>query len=185
MQRRAIAGAVLLMLLAAHTAGAQTRLGFRSLGAHLGLVDPEAMPSAMGFGVVADFGNLAPNVVLDLNLDYWSKSEQATWLGYGYEASLQDLELGGTARYFFSPGAGRLQPYGCGGLGLHVISGETRFSGRTLASASDTKIGLDLGVGALLTTSGNATLFGELRYRLVSDLNQLALRAGVLVPLGK
>ncbi len=160
---------------------AQPGIGFKGIGGKLGLVSPSAISSTIGFGVFADLGTIAPNIQLEANIDYWSKSTTSI-------SSFRDIAFGGIARYMFDVNNPALKPFAEGGLSLHFLKSDTDeidFFGQTANfSASTTKLGFDLGGGLLYQISPQLDLLAELKYRLVSTVNQLTLNAGVVFRLG-
>lgn len=175
-----------LLFFAGSTAFAQANMGFMGIGGKLGLVDPQDIGSTIGFGAFADFGTIAPKFHLEANIDYWNKSENVT----GGEYSIRDLTFGGTVKYVHEVEGQKFKPFGLGGLHLHLLKGEsktdaTQFFPSQTSSSSDTKIGIDLGGGTYYAASPKVDLMAELRYRIVSDANQLVLSAGALFHLGQ
>ena len=79
-------------------------------------------------------------------------------------------------------------PFAEAGLALHILSSDveevTLFGQTTDFSSSSTKLGFDLGGGVLYKVSPQFDLLGELKYRLVSTVDQLALNVGVVYRLG-
>jgi len=159
-------------------------IGFNRLGVELGLVDPEAGGSTVGFGAFADLGNISRDVKLSSHLGYWSKSEE----DFGAEATIRDISIGARAKYMFHVASRKLQPYVGGGLGLHffhakiVVPEEDMGGGFIMpgftAEDSMTKLGIDLGGGALKPLNPKTDLFVDLWYTL-ADIDQLSMRAGV------
>lgn len=161
----------------------ESNLGLNRLGVEIGLVDPEAAGSTLGFGAFADLGNLSRDVRLSSHLGYWSKSEE----DFGAEASVRDISVGARARYMFHV-ASKLQPYAGAGLGLHffhakvVVPDQDMGGGFIMpgftAEDSETKLGLDLGGGAVTPLNPKTDLFLDLWYTL-ADIDQLSMKAGV------
>lgn len=164
----------LLFVGAPRFAMAQSDLGLKGAGVHLGIVNPEDMDATFGFGAFADLGTLAPNLRLSSHLDYWSESEDA---GPG-EVSVRDLALGMRGRYMFPVANPRLQPYAGAGVGLHFLRSEVDVPGFS-ADDSDTKLGIDLGGGLMAPMTPNTDFLAELWYGIVDDFSQLSLRAGL------
>ena len=163
---------------------AKASLGLNGLGVEAGLVDPEAAGSTLGFGAFADLGTLTPDIRLSSHLGYWSKSEN----DFGAEASIRDISLGARAKYMFHVASPKLQPYVGAGLGLHflhtkVVVPDMDMGGGFIipgftAEDSATKLGLDLGGGALRPLNPKTDLFVDLWYTL-ADIDQLSMKAGV------
>ena len=168
---------------------AQTQVGLRGAGLSFGVVEPENIDAAFGFGALVDLGNIARDVRLEAHADYWWKSEEA----FGTETSIRDLSVGARSKYVFRLTNPRLRPFAGAGLGVHFVDAEVYVPEQDLGAfvipamiveERDTKIGLDLGGGLAYALSGRASLMSELWYTFVSDVNQLNLRFGVLWRLG-
>ena len=158
-------------------------LGLNALGVEAGLVDPEGASGTLGFGVFADLGTLAPDIRLSSHLDYWSKSES----DFGAEASIHDISVGARAKYMFHVASSKLQPYAGAGLGIHffhskVVVPDMDMGGFIVpgftAEDSATKLGLDLGGGAVTPLNPSTSIFVDLWYT-VADIDQLSMKAGV------
>lgn len=159
-------------------------IGLNGLGVEAGLVDPEAAGSTLGFGAFADLGTLTPNIRLSSHLGYWSKSENE----FGAVASIRDISIGARAKYMFRVVSPKLQPYVGAGLGLHFFNTKVEVPDMDLgggfiipgftAEDSATKLGLDLGGGAVRPLSPKTDLFVDLWYT-VSDIEQLSMKAGL------
>jgi opacity protein-like surface antigen len=169
---------------------AGTNLGWRSVGANVGFVDPEHVDGTVGFGAFADLGTLAPSFHLAPQVAYWSKSEGA----FGTEASVSDLSLGARGLYMFHAGSPKFQPYAGGGLGLHFVTAKLTIPDQIIGgflvpgmSTSDTstKLGLDMGGGFVTPLSAKTDLQGDLWYTFAEDVGHLALKVGFAMKLGK
>ena len=163
--KKKVFGGTLALLLAimATTAFAQADLGFRGAGGSLGFVDT-GIGGTVGFGGLVEFGEIAPNVRLEANIDYWSKTRDLGWFG---KVSASDLALGGTVKYDLGDEDSAVRWYIGGGLGMHFVS-------------STSNIGMDFLGGARFGQSDSMKYFGELRYRVVSGWTQTCLRAGAV-----
>jgi opacity protein-like surface antigen len=157
----------LLLAIMVTTAFAEADLGVRGAGGSLGLVDIE-FGSTVGFGGLLELGQISPNVRLEANLDYWSKSYNSIWLG---KYSISDLALGGTVKYDLGDEDSAARWYVGGGLGMHILSSDI---------VSTSRIGLDVLGGVRFGPSETMKYFGELRYRVVSDWTQTCVRAGAV-----
>lgn len=176
--------------LAVQNASAKTDLGWRSAGVDVGFVDPDNVPSTVGFGAFANLGNLSPDVRLEPHLGYWSKSQEMD----GDKASISDIALSARALYMFHGTSPKFRPYAGGGLGLHMVHAKVEIAAQDLgggviipameASDSQTKLGLDL-VGGFQTPLSPKTDFKfDLGYTAVSDVAQFSMKAGVSFDLG-
>jgi len=168
---------------------AQTDLGLKGAGLEIGLVSPQDVDATFGFGVFADLGSIAPQFMLEAYLDYWSKSEDIV----GGETMVRDWALGAKGKYVFPAENTRVRPYVGAGLGLHLVKAkvsipDTDFGGIIVPGMtvedSMTKLGIDLGGGLTTPLSDRADFVGEFWYGIVSDLNQLSLKVGVLYRFG-
>ncbi len=162
-------------------AAAQSNLGLKAIGGTVGLVDAEGADATAGFGVFADLGTMAPKLRLTTHLDYWSHSEDAFG---GASASVSDVALSARGTYLFPVSSPKIQPYAGVGLGLHFLSAKVEVPGFLAAENSDTKLGLELGGGLEAPMGPKTSFIGELWYGIVSDFNQLSLRAGLTYKVG-
>jgi opacity protein-like surface antigen len=164
----AIAGLAAL----APAAWAQTRatddigLGFKGIGARVGLVDPEGASSTVDLGIHIDMGELARNVHVSPIAEYWSVGVS------GFD--IKDFSFGTDIMIDFPLQDSRVTPYAGGGIGLHWLSVDLPGG----ESDSDTKLGLNVQGGIRTDAMPNLALFGELRYNFVSDFNQLKILGG-------
>lgn len=167
---------------------AQSNIGLQSVGGRLFYTDFSGS-SAIGVGGVVGLGEIAPQISLEGNVDYWSKS-----FGSGdFSSSLRDIAIGGTVKYLFSTKDAQIKPFVNGGLALHLLNSKTETPSGSIGginyggsySNTDTKIGIDIGGGAAYAMSPTLDLVGAAMYRLVSNTNQLFLSVGALVHLNK
>lgn len=147
-------------------------LGFKGMGARIGLVDPEGASSTVDLGLHIDAGEFARNIRLMPVVEYWSVGQD---LG-AYNADLSDLSFGADINVDFPLQDSRMTPYVGGGLGLHIIKFDTNLP--NVDDESDSKLGLNLQGGIRTDAMPNLALFGELRYNFVSDANQLKVLGG-------
>ena len=169
---------------------AASDLGWRSLGANVGFVDPDNVDGTVGFGAFADLGPFATDWHLMPQLGYWSKSQGA----FGYDASVSDFSIGSRANYMFHVSSPKFQPYAGAGLGLHFVTakvttpdldfGGTIIPGST-ASDTSTKLGLDMGGGFVTPLGAKTDLTGDVWYTAVSDVSHFSMKIGLAMKLGK
>ena len=69
-------------------------LGFKGMGARIGLVDPEGASSTVDLGVHIDAGEFARNVRLQPLVEYWSVGQDVTIQSSTYSVDLKDFSLG-------------------------------------------------------------------------------------------
>ncbi len=173
---------LVLMIVGVQTSFAQTNLRLRGVGAQMGLVDPEHINSAFGFGGILELGTLLPGIHLEANIDYWKKTDRTGSI----RTRFRDTAAGGTLKFFFKTANPDLRPFVASGVALHFVKssipveGPGGIFGNPNLESSDTKLGLDLGGGLNYRLNSQFDLFGDLRYRVVSDLNQFELKFGAL-----
>jgi opacity protein-like surface antigen len=176
--------AALALLVGASPPPAAAGLAFTGIGGHLDYVDCENMDAVLGFGGLVDLGMITPVIGLEGNVDYWSKSYD---IGLA-SASLRLISIGATGKYYFAAKGVSLRPFAGAGLALHLAkaSSDVSYLGYSQSvSASESKIGIDLCGGTLYGLNDKLDLLGELRYRLVSDTNQMVLRGGIIYRMGQ
>ena len=175
-------GLALFCTVGSQNAWATSDIGFKRLGVDVGIVDPEAAGSTVGFGAFADLGRIAPDVRLSTHVGYWNKSENQ----FGAEASVRDINFAARASYMFHTNSPKFQPYVGAGPSLHLFKVEVSVPGFPTMSAeqSETKFGVDLGGGTSMPVSPKTDLFGEMWYTL-ADINEFAFKAGVSFKLGQ
>jgi hypothetical protein len=154
-------------------------LGLRAIGGSLGFVSPDNVDGTFTLGIFADCGRITPNIALEPRIDYWSKSQGA----FGSEASIRDVSLGVRGKYLFESSNPKLQPFAGAGLSMHFLHSEVNISDPGFpamsASASDTKLGLDLGGGIATPIGPRSAFLGEAWYSIVSDFSQFSMKAGL------
>jgi len=176
MQKLLVALIVFLFCnVASQDAMARSNLGLRSLGADVGFVDPENVDGTAGFGVFANLGNLSPDIRLAPRVDYWSKSQSFG----GSETSVHDISLGTRGEYMFHVSSPKFQPYAGAGLGVHFLNAKVTVPGFPDATASSTKLGLDMGGGFITPLSPKTDLSVDLWYGIVQDFSQVSFKVGV------
>ncbi len=189
MRKIAITLSALALLGSAPAAFAATGIAFTGVGGYLDYVDPEHIDAVLGFGGLVDLGMVTPEIGLEGNVDYWSKSMD--FLNWSTSSRL--VSIGATGKYYIPAGESPLRPFGGIGLALHLVHGSVDYNAGYVpypgfigeASSDDTKIGIDLCGGTRYGLNEELDLLGELRYRLVSDVNQIVLRAGVVYRLAE
>lgn len=168
-----------------------TGVGLRSIGADVGLVDPENASGTVGFGAFADLGTVTPEIHLAPYAAYWSKSEGNPSEG---EASLSDFNLGMRGKYMFHVSSPKFQPYAGAGLGLHFVTAKVTIPDMIIGGFlvpgvtvedSSTKLGLDLGAGFLTPIGARTDFTCDFWYGIVSDVSQLSLKVGLAYKLGR
>lgn len=174
--------AILVGVFFGGNAFAQSKIDLNGIGIKVGFVDPEGVDSVIGFGALADLGTITPNLMLEANLDYWSKSEGSSSLN-SIEVSFRDLIVGGTAKYMFKNSSPKFRPFAGGGLALHFFKAAVNSSNPLVGNSdnSEMKIGIHAGGGLFYSLSPQLDLLADGRYTIVSDASQIALQAGVVL----
>jgi len=180
------AGAAVIIMLLFIASEIRAQVSLTGGGAKLFFVDPEGIESAIGIGLFADLGEVLNRTRLEAHLDYWSKSYE-----FGVDAgssSFRDIAISAMAKYMMDSPRPELRPFIGGGLSLHVFRSKITakyFTEPESISKSEAKIGIDLGGGAFYAINPQIELLAELKFRLVSDINQLMITVGALYNLGK
>jgi opacity protein-like surface antigen len=180
-------GAVALM---STGVSAETDIGFKGAGLELGIVNPEDVDATWGIGVFADLGTFMPQLGFSAYADYWGKNQDE----FGTEFDFRDIAIGARTKWYFPIKNPKIQPYAGAGLGIHFLKakvtipdqniGGTLVPGST-ATATDEKIGLDIGGGMTAKLNDRADFVGEMWLGLVSDINQMSMKVGILYKLGQ
>jgi outer membrane protein W len=185
MKRAVAVLSLVLSVLAASSALAQSDLGLKQLGIAAGYVSPENLDGTGSFGVFADHGTITPNVHLESHADYWSWSKNSL----GVESKVNDVAVGLRTKYNFEVKNSKISPYAGVGVGMHFFHSEATipagggFPAETV-SDSRTKLGVDLGGGLSTAVSPRADLMGELWYGVVTDVSQFSMRVAMSFKLG-
>jgi Outer membrane protein beta-barrel domain len=145
--------------------GMDQTLGFRGIGARVGLVDPEDASSTITFGVHADLGEFIPNLRITPLAEYWSVGVS------GYDHS--DLMIGTNADWAFPLVGPKVTPYAGGGVGLHFISYD-----KPGDNYKNSRLGLHVQGGLRDEVMPNLNLFGELRFTFVRQADNFKLLGG-------
>ncbi|MDQ7064102.1 MAG: outer membrane beta-barrel protein [candidate division KSB1 bacterium] len=178
---KAVFVTLVLVGVAASGAHAQGGIGFYGVGGRLFYVNPEDVDGTIGFGAFANLGQIGENMNLEAALDYWSKSAKEGGVG----ASFSDIAIMGVVKYMLGAADAQMRPYVLAGAGLHFLKVEVDLGFLGSASDSDTKLGIDAGAGVLYMMNEKMDIIAEIKYRLVSDLNQLVISVGGVFALGK
>ena len=180
--------AVALICAIAVPGAAAPNLALRGVGAAVSMVDPDDIDMTVGFNLLFDLGMIANNVGLESYGMFWQQTEDM----FGSEVSVRDIAFGARAKYLVPLQSGKIHPFAGGGLGLHVVTAgvstpEYNFFGTIIPATSfdetELKLGLDIGAGALFDVGTSVSIVTDVWYTMVSDVSQLALRAGVMFKL--
>lgn len=161
-------------------------IGFYGIGGGVGFVNVShgvgSSSSGFGLNARANLGEITTNLRLVPEISYWSVSENFGMFGDSFKWTWSDIAINANVHYFFNL-EGSFEPYVGGGLGLNIISLNytDSFMGETWsASSSTTEIGFNLIGGASLDLGGALSPFGEFRYVVVSGINHLMIKAGIM-----
>ncbi len=185
----AIAAAALLFA----TLGFGQQLGLHEVGGGIGYESVSFSGTTSqtlgGFLIAAhaNLGELAKDLVLFPDIEYFSTSKDisgATW-------KVSDFAINANVHYNIEM-EGMVKPYAGAGLGINFLSttGSSTFpaynpitqtiSNQTVSiSGSDTRIGINLLIGANYKLNDQMTVLLEPRYVLASDFNHFEIKAGV------
>ncbi len=170
---------VSMVMMFAASAFGQADIGFKAVGIKAGLVDPEDIDGTIGFAAIVDLGTFAPQFGWEAEIAYWKKSEKHGTTEY----SLRDIAILSSGKYYFPVPESQFSPFLGGGLGIHLGKGESKttnsfFNQSQKQTNTKTKFGFHLFGGTEMKFSPEISGFAEIRYCLVSDINQLWLMAG-------
>jgi len=111
---------------------------------------------------------------------YFPEKNTFSYPGYTSETKSSLWEFNADVNYyFFGPDVVKL--FGEGGLNISTVKATSKVSGSGVSqkqSASDTKLGLNLGIGSDFKVSDKIIPFFAIKYT-VSDFDQLVLKGGV------
>jgi len=170
-------------------AWAKSNIGLQRLGVDAGIVDVDGGGSTLGLGVTADMGTFSKDVRFSFHGNYWNDTEES----FGAEAGVRDISFSGRARYMFHMDSPKFQPYAGGGLGIHFyrasvtipavdLGGGVIIPGEEFSDTS-TELGLDMSGGFIVPMSAKTDFTTDITYT-VSDVDQFALKAGVMFKVG-
>ncbi len=165
------------------------QIGLRGIGGKVALVMPEnEADTTFGLGVVADLGDIMPQLNLEAGADYWGDS----WEIFGLETSWSTITIGGTAKYHF-PMDSNISPFAGGGVALSISRWKSEWKGATpyygygygageSMSDSDMDIGFHAVLGADMPIGSNMKFTAEAKYA-IDGCNALWLSGAILVQL--
>ncbi len=161
-------------------------LAFWGIGGGMGFVNVSngfgSSTSGFGLNARADIGDIAKNLRLIPEINFWSVSENFDFFDESFKWTWRDFAVNANVHYFFDV-EGSLQPFLGGGLGLNFITlsfTDTFMEETFSASSSTTEIGVNLIGGAQLNLDGPVKPYAEFRYVLVSNMNHLMIQAGIM-----
>jgi opacity protein-like surface antigen len=170
--------AVVCLVSAPFAVAGGSDIGFKGVGPVVGFVSPNGgIGSTIGFGAVADLGWITPQIGLEADALYWSKSYD---VGADYKWTYSQFYIAAIAKYYFAMNKGsKIEPYAGGGLGLVMGKVKSEYSGPTYGydelynvntSVSHTNLTIMLVGGAKMPLSPKMDGFAEVRYSTASDL---------------
>ena len=154
-------------------------LGLKGAGFEIGLINADNVDQTFGFGVFANLGTVAPNIMMEAYANYWQITEQFFVTS---ELRSRDISIGTRAKYAFPmKNNNKFTPYAGVGVGVHFLNGkyEDSIAPAFNTSVSETKFGFDLGGGMMAAVSDKASFVGEAWYSFVPDLNQFSVKIGM------
>jgi len=158
MMLRKLAVVCALAALVPAAASAQSRVS-TALGPRMGF---SSNPDQLVLGGQMDLGQVAPDLTFTPNLE----------LGFGDNATV--VAINGDLHYHFQVQGSDWRPYVGGGLGVNFIEVDLP---APFANVSNTEIGANLIVGAIVPTRSGSRFFTELRLG-VGDIPDMKLLMG-------
>jgi opacity protein-like surface antigen len=169
------------------------QLGLHEIGGGIGYVsvsfNSTSDQTLGGFLIAAhaNLGELAKDLTLVPDIEYFSTSKDVD----GGTFKVSDFAINANVHYNFQM-QGTIKPYVGAGLGINFLSttasvtipgysidGFTEPAQTYSATASDTRIGINLIVGANYKLNDKMTLLLEPRYVIASDFDNFQIKAGV------
>jgi hypothetical protein len=144
----------------------------RTAGVGVGFVKPSDVDGTFWLTANAQF-KVAKDILVEPELGFWKKTSS---FGNILDISFRDLDLGANALYTTERKSLRI--HAGVGLGAHLLKGAVGVLGFS-DSDSATKIGVHFLAGAVFGHAKGANFFANVRYDLVSDLNQFKIYGGV------
>lgn len=189
--KRLLAVAVVMLTI---TAVSSAQLAFRGIGGAIGFASVSwtggtTSQSTSGFliGAHADMGEITKDIVFFPDIQYFSTSKSVT----GGTIKASDFAINVNAHYNIAM-EGMLKPYVGAGLGYNSLSttatattpgystGFFTVPAQTYsATATDSRIGINLLAGVNYKLNDMLTLVVEPRYVLASDFNHFIVKAGI------
>jgi len=171
------------------TAGfGQSDIGFKGIGGKLGIVDPGGgVGSTIGFGAIADLGNITPKIKLQADAVYWAKDyvELST-----HDFTVSSISISAIGKYMFAEPDEKLRPFAGAGIGLSITSNSWEYDTVSPVppyqpihvddSRSDTDIGIHIVGGANYMLSDKFDGIAEFRYVIGGDWDYWGIFAGVI-----
>ncbi|MFH1144922.1 MAG: outer membrane beta-barrel protein [Candidatus Eisenbacteria bacterium] len=167
------------------SAAAESNIGLRAIEGRVGLADLEGdAGSTFIISAAADMGTLTPDLGLEFNIDFLTKS----W-DRGYddtsERSITNLAFIANLRYAFKTQS-TFHPFAFAGLGFNYWSSDVeRSGGGDSEGFSDIEFGLDLGAGADFGSGDGMTPTVRAGFNTNGGWDYLFISGGLKFPIGK
>lgn len=154
------------------------QISLKGIGGGLSLGSKAAISSsggsAMGIGInVNGLVQITDVIDAEAKLVYYFPSKPAT----GIKFSLVTLNFNGHYNFYKQD---KLTAFGLGGLNFSFVSSTVEIPFLGTVSTSDTRVGLNIGVGGMYELSPVITGTGEIGYTITSDVDQLFINLGIL-----
>jgi len=161
---------------------AETNIDLYGIGAELGFVFPEGdIHNAIGIGVLAKMGTLAPNVVFDSYIDFWGSSRDAGVLDFSWTI----IGVGAYVKYQFDLDS-KIEPYLGGGLGLDFVHTDFDLGDPFSVVGSESDLDVELAVrlvgGMEMPLDDNLDGFAQFKFSF-GEVDYSALSIGVIFKL--
>lgn len=148
------------------------KVKFDRLGVTVGIVSPSDIESTTGFGFEIPLGEIAKDIHLGGNLDYWASRQG--------NLDFSDFIMSANARYmkdivlFKIP----MTIYGGAGIDFHFYSYEINTGQIVNTDGSNSKLGLCFFAGDIYNVKDDLDLMVEARYR--TNVDQFQLKFGAI-----
>lgn len=166
----------------------QSDLGLMGVGLRIGFLDiGGGAGSTIAFGGLFDLGVIVPNLSLEADVLYWSKSYRSDYQPDSKsDMKVHSMSISAVVKYFFFSEFGQLHPYAGAGLGLTFYreSSDTidRLT-RTRSTVYDTALDIHVAGGVKIALSSKITGFGEFRYNIEGYTDYWGVFTGVVYQL--
>jgi hypothetical protein len=167
-RRRSSVFVFTLLALLVGAGAAQADLGLKALEARLGFVDPEKpIDNTFIVSAAMDLGRVTPDLGLEINIDFWSKSQDV--LGEDWTAT--SLGFLANLGYMFKTDSS-FHPFLFGGMGLHYWD----------ADDAAIELGFDAGAGAEFG-KGNMIPVARVGFNLNGGADYMFIQGGLKFPM--
>lgn len=188
MRRNSAVIVLTLLALLVGAGAAQADLGLKAIEARLGLADLEGdAGSTFIVSAAADLGKLTPDLGLEFNVDFWSKSWGEDFVDYNWDWTWTNIAFLANLRYMFKTGSS-FHPFIFGGAGLHYwdASWDCPLCGQydylLDEGSSGVEFGFDVGGGAEFG-SGNMIPVVRAGFNSNGGANYMFIQGGLKFPM--